>query len=179
MAHFAEIRSDNKKVIRVLVVGDDQCQSHGGQDSAECEQWVKDFHPIDQTVLQENGGVYPETFWKRTSFNTKGNQHENGGIPFRKNYAGVGYTYDSDKDAFISPKPRSNDGSVEFSSWVLNEDTCLWDPPVNYPSIKTYGDGIYYDMVWDETNTKWLGYDADNNEFEWNPANSSWFATGN
>lgn len=55
----------------------------------------------------------------RTSYNTSGGVHANGGEPFRKNYAGIGYTYDADRDAFIPPKPEGD--------WVLNEDTCLWD----------------------------------------------------
>ena len=63
--------------------------------------------------------------WKQTSYNTFAGEHSSGGKPFRKNYAGVGYQYDSQRDAFISPKP--------FNSWILNETTCLWNPPVAYP----------------------------------------------
>jgi len=64
--------------------------------------------------------------WIQTSYNTRGGVHLLGGTPLRKNYAGVGYTYDSAKDAFIPPK--------EFNSWVLNEQTCLWEPPIEYPN---------------------------------------------
>jgi len=78
--------------------------------------------------------------WKKTSYNTKGGVHLLGETPFRKNYAGNGYTYDQTKDAFIPPKP--------FDSWVLNETTCLWEPPVAYPS-----DGKDYE--WDESSTSW------------------------
>ena len=60
--------------------------------------------------------------WIQTSYNTHGGVHKNGGTPLRKNYAGIGYTYDSVKDAFIPPKP--------FESWTLNDDTCLWEAPV-------------------------------------------------
>ena len=60
---------------------------------------------------------------KRTSYNTRGGVHQLGGTPFRKNYAGIGYYYDSQRDAFISPKP--------FPSWVLNEETCLWEVPIS------------------------------------------------
>jgi hypothetical protein len=78
--------------------------------------------------------------WIQTSYNTQGGQHPEG-RPLRKNYAGVGYTYDSVRDAFIPPKP--------YASWILNEDTCLWDAPVAYPDdVKTYS--------WDEATTNWI-----------------------
>lgn len=77
--------------------------------------------------------------WIQTSYNTRGGQHPEG-RPLRKNYAGVGYTYDKTRDAFIPPSP--------FPSWVLNEDTCLWDAPTPYPA-----DGNQYE--WDEPTTSW------------------------
>jgi hypothetical protein len=78
--------------------------------------------------------------WIQTSYNTHGGQHRNGGTPLRKNYAGIGYSYDRIKDAFIPPKP--------FASWVLNDDTCLWGAPIPMPTDdKTY--------IWDETTTSW------------------------
>ena len=79
--------------------------------------------------------------WIQTSYNTRGGQHLNGGTPLRKNYAGIGYTYDRERDAFIPPKP--------FASWTLNEDTCLWDAPVAMPN-----DGKMY--RWDEPQTNWV-----------------------
>jgi len=88
--------------------------------------------------------------WIQTSYNTRGGIHYNPETnepsvdqskALRKNYAGVGFTYDKDKDAFISPQP--------YPSWTLNETTCLWDPPVPYPT-----DG--QDYVWDEENTQWV-----------------------
>lgn len=79
--------------------------------------------------------------WIQTSYNTRGGVHVNGGTPLRKNYAGIGYTYDTQRDAFIPPKP--------FASWVLNDDTCLWDSPVPHPN-----DGKRY--VWDEQTTNWV-----------------------
>ena len=79
--------------------------------------------------------------WIQTSYNTLGGVHKLGGTPLRKNYAGIGFTYDREKDAFIPPKP--------FASWVLNEDTCLWDAPVAMPD-----DGKIY--VWDEATTNWV-----------------------
>jgi len=79
--------------------------------------------------------------WIQTSYNTHGGEHKLGGTPLRKNYAGIGYTYDRVKDAFIPPKP--------FASWVLNEDTCLWSAPVAYPT-----DGK--DYAWDEATVNWV-----------------------
>jgi hypothetical protein len=78
--------------------------------------------------------------WIQTSYNTHGGQHPEG-RPLRKNYAGVGFTYDSVKDAFIPPQP--------FTSWALNEDTCLWDAPTPMPT-----DGKIY--RWDEPTTSWV-----------------------
>ena len=78
--------------------------------------------------------------WIQTSYNTHGGQHRNGGTPLRKNYAGIGYSYDRTKDAFIPPKP--------YPSWVLNEETCLWGAPTPMPT-----DDKFYE--WDETTTSW------------------------
>lgn len=97
-------------------------------------------------VEQENIGIDFLTkltgwaVWKQTSYNTYGGVHKLGGTPLRKNHASVGYTYDEDRDAFIAPKP--------FNSWILNEDTCLWEAPVAYPD-----DGQRYN--WNETNQQW------------------------
>ena len=77
---------------------------------------------------------------KRTSYNTYGGVHREGGVPLRKNYAGVGFTYDAEKDAFIAPQP--------FPSWTLDEETCLWNPPTPYPS-----DDNFYN--WDEETLSW------------------------
>lgn len=102
----------------------------------------------------ENEGIYDwEEFYgaemrlkcKRTSYNTVGGVHVNGGTPFRKNFASVGYTYDAVKDAFIPPKP--------FASWVLNDQTCLWEPPVPMP----FDGGPY---KWDEDQQQWVLIEA-------------------
>ena len=90
-----------------------------------------------------------EGTWVQTSYNTRGGKHyapnsfneEDDGTPLRKNYAGVGYTYDSVRDAFYIAKPHA--------SWILNEDTCYWNAPVDYPD-----DGKSY--VWDEPTTNWI-----------------------
>jgi hypothetical protein len=78
--------------------------------------------------------------WVQTSYNTQGGQHRLGGTPFRKNYAGIGYTYDSQRDAFIPPQT--------YPSWTLNEDSCLWQPPAPMPI-----DGNMY--YWDEATLSW------------------------
>jgi len=78
---------------------------------------------------------------KRTSYNTIGGVHKNGGFSFRKNYGGLGFTYDPIRDAFIAPKP--------YPSWILNEETCIWEAPVPYPN-----DGQLYS--WDETTKSWV-----------------------
>ena len=78
--------------------------------------------------------------WIQTSYNTYGGKHTQGGTPLRKNFAGIGYSYDATRDAFIPPQP--------FASWVLNEETCLWDAPVAMPT-----DGKPY--VWDEATGAW------------------------
>jgi hypothetical protein len=79
--------------------------------------------------------------WIQTSYNTHGGVHSDGGVALRKNYAGVGFTYDLVRDAFIPPQP--------YPSWILNEDTCQWDSPVPYPT-----DGLMYE--WDEDTTSWV-----------------------
>ena len=78
--------------------------------------------------------------WVQTSYNTRGGVHILDGTPFRKNYAGIGFKYDQTRDAFILPKP--------YNSWILNETTCLWEAPVDYPT-----DNQLYD--WNETNQNW------------------------
>lgn len=78
--------------------------------------------------------------WVQTSYNTRGGVHETGGTPLRKNFAGVGHTYDSTRDAFYAEQP--------YPSWVLNETSCLWEPPTTRPD-----DGNKY--LWNETTTSW------------------------
>ena len=98
MAHFAQI-DQNNKVINVLVVPDDQ------------ENRGHEYLAVDL----ELGGT-----WIQTSYNTVAGQHLNGGVPLRKNYAGIGYDYDPVRDAFIPPKP-------DYGEWQLNEETCNWE----------------------------------------------------
>jgi len=100
-------------------------------------------HIVEQVIVAEADFIQAlpdRDFWIQTSYNTRGGQHPEG-RPLRKNYAGIGYTYDKDRDAFIPPKP--------FASWLLNEDTCLWEAPVAYPD-----DGKPY--RWDEDTQSWV-----------------------
>jgi len=113
MSHFAQI-DENNIVTQVLV--------------------------IEQDVV-DSGLFGDPSSWIQTSYNTSGGVHTLGGTPLRKNYAGIGYTYDSTRDAFIPPKP--------FNSWLLNEDSCLWEAPVAMPS-----DGKIY--TWDENTLSWV-----------------------
>ncbi len=116
MAHFAKL--DENNIVTFVTVGR---QEDDGKEADLCAR---------------TGDVY-----KQTSYNTHGGVHALGGTPLRKNYAGIGYTYDAGRDAFIPPKP--------YASWVLNETTCLWDAPVAYPN-----DGKRYS--WDEATTSWV-----------------------
>jgi hypothetical protein len=94
---------------------------------------------IEQDVI-DTGMFGDPSLWVQTSYNTRGGQHPEG-RPLRKNYAGVGYTYDEERDAFIPPQP--------FPSWTLNGDTCLWDAPTPYPDdSKTY--------AWNEETLTWI-----------------------
>lgn len=98
---------------------------------------------VEQVIVAEQDFIdtLPDaSSWVQTSYNTIGGVHILGGTPLRKNYAGVGYRFDGTRDAFIPPKP--------FASWVLNEDTCLWEAPVVMPT-----DGLYQ---WDEEQLNWI-----------------------
>jgi hypothetical protein len=126
MASFAKIGLNNK-VIEVLSVVNEVLHDSNG-----IEQEV-----IGIDFLTKLTG-YP--VWKLTSYNTNGGVHSSGGTPLRKNHAGIGYTYDETRDAFIAPKP--------FNSWILNEDTCLWNAPVAYPQDDN-------DYKWNEQTLSW------------------------
>jgi hypothetical protein len=121
MAHFVKLGIGNK-VIQGVVVHNDVATS---------EQAGIDF----LNNLYKTNDV-----WKQTSYNTYGGEHKLGGTPFRKNFAGIGFKYDQTKDAFIPPQP--------YTSWTLNETTCLWEAPVAYPE-----DGQRYS--WNEETKQW------------------------
>lgn len=117
MAHYAFL-DENYIVIEVIV----------GKDDKDYD-WEKHYEEFRGQMC------------KRTSYNTYGGIHILGGTPYRKNYGGIGYKYDPQRDAFIPPKP--------FNSWQLNEITCLWDPPIPMPK----DDKLY---TWDENTSSWL-----------------------
>ena len=122
MAHFAKL--DENNVVIFVTVGRDEDNGKEAELSAR------------------TGDVY-----KQTSYNTHGGVHALGGTPFRKNYAGLGYTYDAGRDAFIPQKP--------YASWLLNETTCLWESPVPYPTdVGTEENPKRYS--WDEATTSWI-----------------------
>jgi hypothetical protein len=123
MAHFAKLNAENYVVFITVARNEDEHR--------EIE------------ISQQTGEIY-----KRTSYNTSGGVHYTNGEPsqdqskaFRKNYAGIGYYYDSIRDAFIPPKP--------YPSWILNEQTCLWESPIPYPN-----DGNTYQ--WNEETSNWI-----------------------
>jgi hypothetical protein len=118
MAHFAKINSTTNLVLEVNVVNNEDVQNLAFPES----------EAVGITFLTPWNTE--GTYWKQTSYNNN----------FRKNYAGIGYTYDSARDAFIPEQP--------FNSWFLNENTCQWEPPIAYPS-----DGKLYD--WDEPTLSW------------------------
>jgi hypothetical protein len=117
MAHYAFL--DENYIVTEVIVGKDESNY----------DWEAHY------------GQFRGQLCKRTSYNTHGGVHNSGGTPYRKNYAGIGYSYDPQRDAFIPPKP--------FNSWVLNETTCLWDAPTPMPT-----DGQMY--RWDEGTTSWV-----------------------
>jgi len=117
---------------------------------------------IDQETLNTGHWGDPAS-WVQTSYNTQGGVHSQGGTPLRKNYAGIGYSYDAGRDAFVPPKP--------YASWVLNETTCNWDAPVTMPTTE----GKRY--VWRESDTSWVeqpAYPSDNKTYTWNLETGSW-----
>ena len=123
MGHFAEINSEN--IVTNVIVAEQE--------------------------FIDSGAVGDSNNWIQTSYNTRGGVHyapnsqtPDGGVALRKNFAGIGSTYDASKDAFIAPKP--------YPSWLFDDDTCQWEAPTSYPD-----DGKVY--FWDEENTEWKTYE--------------------
>jgi len=145
MAHFAELNGDNK-IIRVVVVGNDTTTAAGplGENDmhVDGETWCVNFF---------KGGT-----WKQTSYNHN----------FRKQYAGIGYTFDAAKDKFILPQP--------YASWALdgNDD---WQAPVTYPT-DTGTEADPKNIIWDEDNQKWTATDNSDpvNNFNWDASGLAW-----
>ena len=121
MAHYAFL--DENYIVTEVIVGKDETNF----------DWERHYGDIRGLLC------------KRTSYNTAGGVHNNGGTPFRKNYAGIGFTYDPVRDAFIPPQP--------FRCWILDEISCLWKPSVPYPADYFQFSGQYR---WDEDNCIWV-----------------------
>jgi hypothetical protein len=149
MAHFAELDINNI-VIRVLRACDQDIATHGGELSEEAANYFGTYTPFSENGVK----------WVQTSYNNN----------FRKQYAGIGHTFDSIKNKFIALQP--------FPSWSLdaNDD---WQAPIAYPTVITYGDNVKYFITWDEAGQRWLGKDDQNNEFVWSPETLSWINTAN
>jgi len=163
MAHFAELDINNK-VIRVVTACNQDIANNGGEQSEQAAEQFKSVCKLSENAVR----------WVQTSYNNN----------FRKQYAGVGFTYDFAKNKFIRPQP--------YSSWILdvNDD---WQAPVSFPSNIYYGNeyqepyfdqnlqkiinsNLRYLVYWDENNLRWIGKDKDNKEFAWIPSSFSWVA---
>ncbi len=131
MAHYAFL-DENNKVTEVIVGKNETDTDTLPEGFSSWEEWYGDFR--GQTC-------------KRTSYNTANNAHREGGTPFRGNYAGIGYTYDTENDVFIPPKT--------FSSWVKTDNKCEWKAPVDMPDLteEEVAAGSHY--VWNEDTTSW------------------------
>ena len=127
MAHFAKLGTENI-VLQIVVLSNNAILDEDGKES---EQIGMDF----LNNLYKTNDV-----WKQTSYSTQEGVHKLDETPLRKNYAAIGHKYDEDRDAFIAPKP--------YSSWTLNEDTCIWEAPSAKPD-----DGKIY--KWNEETTSW------------------------
>ena len=125
MAHYAFL--DENNIVTEVIVGKNEDE--------EGVNWEQHY------------GAFRGQSCKRTSYNTSGGVHANGGTPFRKNYAGLGYTYNADIDAFVPPKP--------FASWLLNEETAQWEAPVAMPADAGTGEPPKR-YTWDEDSVNWI-----------------------
>lgn len=134
MAHYAFLNNNN--MVTEVIVGKDE-----GSEDTDWEQQYGKFRsqPCLRTSYNTRGGIYYDP--------TSGQPHADQTRAFRKNYAGIGYTYDPQRDAFIPPKP--------FESWLLDEFSCLWMAPIPYPS-----DGL--DYYWDESTQSWKAIERTN-----------------
>jgi len=140
MAHYAKL-GINSKVIAVHVVADSDCQNASGVEDEEVgRQFMERIHS------------WP--LWKKTSYNTSGGQHKEGGTPLRGNYAGIGMTYDEDNDIFIAKKP--------YASWILDVPTASWKSPIgDAPALtaeqQSQNDAVTHHWIynWNESGQSW------------------------
>lgn len=135
----------------------------------------------EQDFIDNYDDGAPGSPWIKCSYNTWAGQHRLGGTPLRKNFPSPGWFYDEKGDGFYPARPKDENG--EFSSWTLNTETYLWEPPVVEPS-RVYMDGEiekHYKLKWDEENQRWIASVKPTNDWEnynfnkrWNPDTSSW-----
>ena len=142
MAHFASLDINNK-VLQVVVISNEDVDANGGDQSAEAETFVATIVPFDPF-----GGA-----WKQTSYNNN----------FRKQYAGIGFSYDATKDKFIEPQP--------YSSWSLDASDD-WKAPVTYPTVTEISSNPI-SITWDEDNQKWTGI-LDSTNYTWDASSLAW-----
>ena len=153
MAYFAELNSSSL-VLQVVVISNEDVAAHGGDESTTAEDFVESLVPFS------SGGAS----WKQTSYNNS----------FRKQYAGIGYSYDSALDMFITPKP--------YPSWSL-DSSGDWNAPVTYPNVSEIG-GLTVFTSWDEDNLRWLGstwsgneiHTGDETNYRWDASALNWVA---
>lgn len=150
MAHFAELDKNNK-VIRVVVIDNNDVNNNGGDQSETAAKAVEKIVPFTKDGVK----------WIQTSYNNN----------FRKQYAGIGDTYDSIKDKFIAPQP--------YPSWTLDENDD-WKSPLPFPTIWEETRTIepvgltYYHPIWEEQTKLWLGVDQNNKKYTWDSVNKIW-----
>ena len=142
MAHFASLDINNK-VLQVVVISNEDVDANGGDQSAEAETFVATIVPFVPF-----GGA-----WKQTSYNNN----------FRKQYAGIGFSYDATKDKFIEPQP--------YSSWSLDASDD-WKAPVTYPTVTEISSNPI-SITWDEDNQKWTGI-LDSTNYTWDASSLAW-----
>ena len=142
MAHFASLDINNK-VLQVVVISNEDVDANGGDQSAEAETFVATIVPF----------VPFAGAWKQTSYNNN----------FRKQYAGIGFSYDATKDKFIEPQP--------YSSWSLDASDD-WKAPVTYPTVTEISSNPI-SITWDEDNKKWTGI-SDSTNYTWDASSLAW-----
>ena len=161
MAHYAKIDENNIVVSVHVVSNSSELDDSGNESEAAGINFLTSLH----------GDVSPN-YWKKTSYNTNLGKHMEGKVEsydqskaFRKNYAGIGYTYDAARDAFIPPRPQKSNGAIVHHSWSFDEDKCWYFPPVEHPEVSNPNSTDYTDengdaqsMVcsWDEHKGRWM-----------------------
>lgn len=145
MARFAKL-DENNTVISIHIVHNNELLDENGNES-------------EQKGINFLTSLHGHTKWKQCSYNTYSGVHVLGGTPFRKNYPDVSFTYDPTRDAFIPPRP--------YDSWILNEDTCVWDPPIPRPHHENPDVAKMYRYIWDEESNAWIEYYWNAELYQW------------